>query len=156
MFKTIISIALFTTLMSSVAAQGEQGYPGAVKRVDLRLIDEVQYNANQPVRKTFADSEYSGWVSNDGNWFIKGNVVHTRLRCGTYQLGVQLGKGSPACLNVKWLSGVYYGTRREHCNSAVLVHQGGGEVEEIKLLVEQATCVRIVTKCTGVCEHPEK
>jgi len=152
----IFTIALMS-LNTLVLAVEKQSYPGAVNKTDIRLISETQFNPKDAVRKNFGDGNFSGWVSTDSNWYIKGRVPHSRLRCVTYELGVQLGKGAPACLNVKWVSGVHYGTRKSQCNSSDMLHIGGGEVPEFKTVLREATCVRIVTRCSGGgCEGAEE
>ena len=154
--KLSIYIIVLILTSSLVSADEKQSYPGAVNRTDIRLISESQFNPKDALKKTFQDGNFSGWLSTDANWYIKGRVPHTRLRCATYELGVQLGKGAPACLNVKWISGVHYGTRKSQCNSTTMEHSGGGEVPEFKTKLNDATCVRIITKCTGVCEGAEQ
>ena len=92
-----------------------------------------------------------GEIRTTGAWSISNTVVHTRLRCATYETGIQLGKGDPACSQVQWLTNVQYGTRQTHCNSATLVHTGGGEFSGMAGVIEAATCVRVVTRCMGTC-----
>jgi len=153
--QIIYSLAIF--FLSTLApAEDKQSYPGAVNRTDIRLISETQFNPKNALKKKFQDGNFSGWLSTDTNWYIKGRVPHPRLLCATYELGVQLGKGAPACLNVKWIPGVHYGTRLNQCNSSDMEHVGGGEVLAFNAELYEATCVRIITKCTGACDGAEK
>jgi len=157
MSKIIFYAAILMQASAVTHAAEKQTYPGAVNKTDIRLISESRFNPKDAVKKNFDDGNFSGWVSSDSNWIIKGRVPHSRLLCVTYELGVQLGKGAPACLNVKWITAVHYGTRRSQCNSAEMQHTGGGEVPEFKTRLLEATCVRIVTKCSGdACEGAEK
>lgn len=149
--KKISLLILVSAVAFSVSAEEESGYPGAVSKIDLPLVADTQFSQKHSLKKSFQDREVEGWLSEDTNWYIKGTVEHQRLRCATYRLGVQLGKGKPACLNVQWLTNVYYGTLRKQCNSAPVVHVGGGEMPELANLLTQATCVRVVTSCSGHC-----
>lgn len=156
MIKKIALISLLSLFTLPAYAQDEQGYTGAVRKIDLPLVAETRFNKKQDLKKSFQDRDVEGWLNADGNWYIKGIVTHQRLRCATYQLGVQLGKGNPACLNVEWITDVQYGTMKKHCNSAPREHVGGGEMVELRNILKDATCVKVVTRCTGVCDRPEK
>jgi len=142
-------------LFLSFSANAED-YPGAVKIYDIKLNQETQFNAKQPLKKTFKDFNAKGWLSENGEWHIKGIVTHNRLRCATYQLGIQLGKGNPACLNIAWLTDVQYGTTRQHCNSSPLEHVGGGNITALTNILKDATCARVVVRCTGTCDKASK
>jgi len=153
MYKhSLLSITL-SLLTFSVNATD---YPGAVKIYDIKLNQETQFNAKQALKKTFKDFNTEGWLADNGEWHIKGTVTHNRLRCATYQLGVQLGKGNPACLNIEWLTDVQYGTTRQHCNSSPLVHVGGGNLPALTNILKDATCARVVVRCTGTCDKASK
>ena len=118
-----------------------------VSTLNVPLNLSSKPNTDQPLTREFS----RGWIQQTGAWHISNAVAHTRLRCATYETGIQLGKGNPACSNVEWLTNVNYGTRRTHCNSATLVHTGGGEFANMTDLFEASTCVRVVTRCEGVC-----
>lgn len=92
-----------------------------------------------------------GWLDKKGAWHISAEVQHGRVRCGTYRTGIQLGKGTPACTDVNWFTGVAYATRLRHCNSATRVHTGGGEFSDVANRVADVTCVRFVVRCEGTC-----
>jgi hypothetical protein len=151
MLNKVSVIIFLSSVVFSVCAEQATGYPGAVSKIDLPLVAETQFNQKQSLKKTFREGDLEGWLSTDSNWYIKGTVTHTRLRCATYSLGIQLGKGNPACLNVKWLTRVSYGTSRKQCNSAPMIHAGGGDMPELANVLKEATCVRVVTRCTGAC-----
>lgn len=138
-------------LLLPAGLYAEQQASSIIKSIDIQLIEKTRFNKNEPLKKVFKDFEYEGWLNSEGDWNIKGKVSHDRLRCAHYELGIQLGKGSPACLNVAWLSGIYYGTRKEQCNSVAMNHSGGGEIESLATELKYITCVKIVTKCTGTC-----
>lgn len=147
----LLVIAPILTMLLPSPVCAEDPKSDIVKYIDIQLIEKTRFNKNEPLKKTFKDHEYQGWFNSDGDWSIKGTVAHGRLRCGTYQLGVQLGKGIPACLNIEWISEITYGTRKEQCNSVIMAHSGGGYLELLKEKLSEATCVKVVTRCTGTC-----
>lgn len=151
MLKKILLFTSSFILLAPVYGDDDIDDPGVVKTVDLPLTAEMRFTEEQPLRKTFQDDGVKGWLTSDSEWFINGTVSHSRLRCATYRLGVQLGKGHPGCLNTEWVTGVQYGTRQTQCNSATLIHEGGGEMPELSDILKDATCVRVVTHCEGVC-----
>lgn len=125
-----------------------------VNILDFPLKLSPRTSTDQAVSKEFSQSEAQGSIQQTGAWNIRSAVVHTRLRCGTYETGIQLGKGNPACSNVEWLTDIDYRTRRTHCNSATLAHTGSGEFANMAELFGASTCVRVVTRCEGVCRPP--
>ena len=62
-----------------------------------------------------------------------------------------LGLGNPGCSNVRWLTNVEPGTRRVHCNSATLIHQGGGQSAVVRGAFSASSCARVVVRCEGPC-----
>ena len=120
----------------------------AVRVMDLPLQPPKIVVEGEPVRWTFSDFNVSGWLDENGNWQIHSEVSHGRIRCATYQIGVQLGKGLPACNNFQWLTGVEFAPQVRHCNSATRIHKGGGRYTDMEA-VASATCARIVVRCEG-------
>ncbi len=118
---------------------------------ELPLKPSTKPNTEQPLTKEFQRRETQGWIRETGVWDINKTVTHTRLRCAIYETGIQLGKGNPGCSQVEWLTDIDYGTRQRHCNSATLIHTGGGEFAGINGIFEALTCVRVVIRCQGVC-----
>jgi len=105
----------------------------------------------QPATKELQGRDARGQVSESGTWSIRTAVTHTRLRCATYETGIRLGQGNADCSSVRWLSPVQFGTRQTHCNSAALIHTGGGEIPMTKDTFDLSNCVRVVTRCNGAC-----
>jgi hypothetical protein len=144
-------------LLASCAAQepgeraGEAPSEGSriVRTVDLPLTPVA--GAQQPGAKAFQGRDIQGEVGPSGAWSIRTAVTHTRLRCATFETGIQLGRGDAACSSVRWLSNAQFGTRQTHCNSATLIHSGGGELPVTRDVLDQSNCVRVVTRCTGPC-----
>ena len=149
----IILLTSCTTTDHKETASDENSPDGhrIVNVLDIPLNLSSQPSTEQPLAREFSRGETQGWIQQTGAWHISSTVVHTRLRCATYKTGIQLGKGNPACSNVEWLTNVDYGTKRTHCNSATLVHTGGGEFANMTDLFEASTCVRVVIRCGGVC-----
>ncbi len=129
--------------------EGARAAPTRVVRVmDLPLQPPRVIVEGEPVRWTFRDFNVSGWLDENGDWHVRSEVSHGRIRCAAYEVGVQLGKGLPACSNFQRLNGVAWATRVRHCNSATRIHSGGGSFADTKA-VEAATCARVVVRCEG-------
>lgn len=122
-----------------------------VRQAELPVTLSTQTAGDQPSRKAFQRQGTAGWLDETGGWHISREVHHGRLRCGTYETGIQLGRGNPACSDVEWLTGVEYATRLRHCNSATRIHAGGGQIADGANRFAQTTCVRVVVRCEGTC-----
>ena len=122
-----------------------------VGTLDLPLSPAPASGVQQPATKEFQGRDARGRIGESGAWSIRTSVTHTRLRCATYETGIQLGQGNADCSNVRWLSTAQFGTEQTHCNSATLVHTGGGELPATNETFELYNCVRVVTRCTGAC-----
>ena len=122
-----------------------------VNTLDLPLSLVPTLAARQPATKEFQRRDTQGQVSESGTWSIRTAVAHTRLRCATYETGIQLGRGNADCSSAQWLSAVQFGTRQTHCNSVTLIHTGGGELAVMKDTFGESNCVRVVTRCNGPC-----
>jgi hypothetical protein len=122
-----------------------------VRQVELPVESSAEIINGQSARKTFHRQGVQGWLDETGAWRIEGEVHHGRLRCATYETGIQLGRGNPACADVEWLTGVEYATRVRHCNSASRVHAGGGEFSDMANRFNEVSCVRVLVRCEGAC-----
>ena len=122
-----------------------------VRQVELTVASSAAAVPGQASRKTFQKQGVQGWLDETGAWHIEGEVDHGRLRCGTYQMGIQFGRGNPACSAAEWLTGVEYATRLRHCNSATRLHTGGGRFPQAGNRFEEVNCVRVLVRCEGVC-----
>ena len=134
-----------------ISDENGSGTYRVVSTLDVPLKLSSKPDTEKAVSKEFSQGETRGRIQQAGAWNIRSAVVHTRLRCGTYETGIQLGKGNPTCTDVEWLTDIDYRTRQTHCNSAVLVHTGGGEFANMTDIFEASTCVRVVTRCEGAC-----
>ena len=119
--------------------------------IDLPLTPTSRPGAKQPAAKEFQGRDTQGHVDESDAWSIRKAVAHTRLRCATYETGIQLGQRNADCSEARWLSALQLGTRQTHCNGATLIHAGGGELRLTKDTFQASNCVRVVTRCSGAC-----
>jgi len=124
---------------------------GIVRQVELPLASSAASIHGQPAKKTFQRQGVEGWLDEAGAWQLEAEVDHGRLRCATYETGIQLGRGTPACADAEWLTGVEYATRLRHCNSATRLHAGGGVFPQAADRFEEISCVRVLVRCEGAC-----
>jgi len=146
-------LLLVVALLAACTAPKEQPEDSyrVVNRVDIELRPVQAMADDQPFQRSFDQRNIEGAFTESGAWSIKGVVEHNRLRCGTYEMGLQIGNGAPACTAVKWLNNIQYRTRERQCNSAALLHSGGGDMALSREQLAGATCVRVVTRCSGTC-----
>ena len=90
-------------------------------------------------------------VEADGKYIGSVELGHIDRREGTCELGIQIGRGDSSCTDVSWLGGIDFATRLTHCNGAVRIHAGEGNVGLDTKAVAAANCVRVVTRCSGGC-----
>lgn len=133
------------------SADGETPVASAriVRTTDVPLTGLSVKADGQLSNRTFETSGTSGWLDATGAWQIRSKVPHTRLRCGTYEVGMQLGRGDGGCSDVRWVTDVEYVTRERQCNSATQIHSGRGIISVAQF--ETASCVRVVVRCAGTC-----
>jgi hypothetical protein len=122
-----------------------------VRQLELPLGSSAQTISGQPSRSTFQKQGIQGWLDETAAWHISGEVHHGRLRCATYETGLQLGRGNPGCSNVEWLTDVEYVTRMRHCNNVTRLHVGEGRFSGIASRLEEVSCVRVAVRCEGTC-----
>jgi hypothetical protein len=95
-------------------------------------------------------NDIKGWLRDNGDIYIEGYLNHNHLRCGTYELGIQFGKGN-GCVNVEWLTEPKYVSHKRQCNQAVLHHRGNQKVPEIVPHFKDVTCGQLLIRCEGTC-----
>ncbi len=142
---------LLPVLLLVACATNDPQQARIFRQVELPVSSVGPALDNQPARKTFQGKGIEGWLDQTGAWQLKGEVHHTRLRCGSYELGIQLGRGSPACSEVDWLTGVEFVTRLRHCNSASRLHVGGGQFASLVGRFAEVGCARVLVRCEGTC-----
>ncbi len=152
-----LAVGLLLVAFGGCAQQPGDGSPSpdrnfrTVERHELVLSPFTTGIGDQTRQKSFRDRGIQGWVREDGRWSIEGPVRHSRLLCGTYQMGVQIGKGANACGLAEWSTPVTYGPDRLQCNGATLIHSGSGQSSAFAEQVANANCVRVLVRCTGSC-----
>lgn len=95
-------------------------------------------------------SDTKAWLRDNGELFIEGFIQHNHFRCGTYELGIQFGKGD-GCANVEWLSDPIYVSHKRQCNQAVLHHKGYQKAPAMVEKFNQVTCGQLLIRCEGTC-----
>jgi hypothetical protein len=103
-------------------------------------------------RIDFRAFDFSGFLLGDGSWQVSSPVTHAGLVCGTYEVGVRFGIGSPGCTDVRWLSEpMFIGSRRQ-CNAPTVDHVGGETTPRLGSQLPGITCVEREVRCTGNCK----
>jgi hypothetical protein len=144
----LVACAAIDPNRSTSGGGGASAQPHIIRALQLPLQPPTLIVQGEPSKWTFRDFNVSGWVDENGFWDIRSEISHGRIPCATYEVGVQLGRGRPACSNVDWLTNVEYGSRVRHCNSATRIHSGGGRFFDTSA-VEAANCARVVVRCDG-------
>jgi hypothetical protein len=126
--------------------------PRILRTVELPLSTAVPSLSGQPSIRSFSGAGLNGQVNSAGEWTIRAKIGHTRLRCGIYEVGMQLGHGDSQCIDVRWITGIEFVTRERQCNSSTRIHAGGGQFSStVGRVVGAANCVRAVVRCQGTC-----
>jgi len=133
------------------AAQRSSEKPAATPQ-DIRQADRPLMPATDGSAAGIFDVGFArGALDSDGDWRVRGEITHSRLRCGRYQLGVRFGAGDASCANVDWRTELLTSPERRQCNSATLVHTGGGTLDLSTDTIASLNCARVVVRCTGAC-----
>lgn len=135
---------------SAPSAKPEDSYR-VLSRETIPLQPAVRVVEGQPFRRNFEQFDTRGTINDSGRWTIEDVVNHSRLLCGTYEVGLQLGRGAAGCPQAEWFNEPEFGTRERHCNSASRIHAGGGSLPVTREQVESANCVRVLVRCSGTC-----
>ena len=122
-----------------------------VRSSEVTLAAQSATGKAGSTRRDFRQRDMEGWINAAGEWHFSGLVSHGRLRCGVYEVGIQLGRGARGCLQTEWLTPSQFATRRRQCNSATVNHSGDGTLEVSPEQVGTATCVRVLVRCSGTC-----
>lgn len=162
-FKNLVASAALLAVSPLLSASdfdvrrsgAEGGVPSATQLNGklARAVAEPVYNDKQTPRYDFDFKAVNAWLNAKGEWFVSGQLRHTRALCATYYMGLRFGKGTNGCFNVEWLSEPVYGPGVRHCNEAVLTHTGGGNLNNIdKARFAEITCARLEVRCEGQCD----
>jgi hypothetical protein len=134
-----------TALPSQAAAQRSQAaaqYP------------KVTMEGFKLQRKDFRFGSYTGWLKREGEWHVEGPIRHRGRLCGTYELGMRFGVGSPDCTDVKWVSEPRFVTSQSQCNDAEMLHSGTEIDAALAKRFDAITCAERVVRCSGNCKQP--
>lgn len=150
----IAAILGLTSLLAGTAAAVDQ---------DLELNESGVNAAAQPTYSLTAEptpirldfdfraGETKAWVNKDGDFQIQGSLKHRGLLCGSYQMGIRFGIGSPACLNVEWITEPIFVTSQTQCNGARVMHLGGDNDPGLAAKITRITCAERIIRCSGNC-----
>jgi hypothetical protein len=146
--RGIVSIVCFFGCAGIVLAKDtvEKKYSAVAQRsVDFGV-------GASPQKINFKFDGGSAWLRENGTFQVEAEVKHESLLCGTYEIGIRFGIGSPACTNVSWLSKTRFISKRKQCNHAWMVHQGTDTETGIVDDMDIISCAQLVVKCTGKCK----
>jgi hypothetical protein len=135
----------------NASSEQEAGQGRVVRQSQFPLGEASGGGSGQLARRSFQGRGMQGWVDESGAWHLSGEVHHDRLRCATYEAGVQFATGGPGCASANWLGQVSYGTRLRHCNAASRLHSGGNSIPGMGGRFASLSCARVVIRCQGTC-----
>lgn len=120
---------------------------------ETRLPLQTERAGAQPAERrwTFTTQSIQGSLDGSGDWSLRTEIEHPRLRCATYEAGIRVGRGDSSCDNVEWLTAPQFGPERRQCNQATVVHTGNGRVELPQAAIGSINCVGVVLRCRGAC-----
>ena len=113
---------------------------------------QIAYEGFKLQRKDFRFGGYAAWLKRGGEWQVEGPVRHRGLICGTYELGLRFGVGSPDCTDVRWVSPVAFVTSQTQCNDAEMPHVGNEIDPALQDQFDAITCAERVVRCSGNCK----
>jgi hypothetical protein len=155
MWKLLPVCLLVACAASDPHPSASDGNQRAQERIVTQFVAPLASSTTaipgQPSRKSFQRQGIEGWLDDSGAWHIRSEIQHGRLRCATYETGIQLGRGGQACSSPEWLTDVYYATSLLHCNSATRLHEGGGNIPAEENRLDEVNCVRVLVRCEGAC-----
>jgi hypothetical protein len=128
-------------------------YSETMKKITAVAKKPALVLPNDPLQLDFVfdkASDLKAWLRDNGDFLLEGYIRHNHFRCGTYELGIQFGKGD-GCVNVEWLSQPVYISRHRQCNQAVLHHDGAANVPELAGKFNEVTCAQLSIRCNGIC-----
>lgn len=97
------------------------------------------------------ESFQPGGSGADGAWRVRAEIMHPRLRCASYAVGVRFGSGDADCSDVDWQTSAEFLPTRRPCNNATVIHSGEGVVGRSADMIQTLSCARVMVRCTGAC-----
>ncbi|WP_295884614.1 hypothetical protein [uncultured Thiohalocapsa sp.] len=130
------------------AGGGDQsGEPRIVRQIERPLLPATGGDADRAFLGGFA----RGSLDADGTWQVRADIMHPRLRCATYSVGVRFGSGDAACDEVQWQTDAEFLPARRQCNNASAIHSGQGRLDLPPEAIAALSCARVMVRCTGAC-----
>jgi hypothetical protein len=143
----VVAIAAGCSTKQASEGAPDAGEPRVVRQMDIPLLPSA---AGADVRR-FSDGAIRGDLDATGNWQVRGEIEHPRLRCATYRMSLRFGIGEGGCNAVEWLTPAVSLPSRKQCNNATLIHSGNGLVELSQERLDALSCVRVTLQCSGGC-----
>jgi hypothetical protein len=146
----LIAVAVAGCAGSGADSSNGDGQSDAVQVVGEAVMRLESAAPGDGVR-TFGDRLTRGQVDAIGAWTLRSEITHRRLRCATYEAGLQVGRGDQGCTRVDWLGTPVFGSPMTQCNGATRIHSRTGNLGLGAQATADANCVRVLTLCTGPC-----
>ena len=149
------AIALLSALIAGKAWSAEQQLESDESGLSAQARPTYSLDAKPHVNRLdfdFRAGESTAWLNSDGDFHLRGWVLHRGLLCATYRMGMRFGIGAPGCLNVEWISDPVYVTSQFQCNGARVAHDGGDTAPAMGAQIAKITCAERVIRCSGSCK----
>lgn len=132
------------------ARQEEMGQTSRVARqLDFPLLAASSAPATSPL--SFQAPGVRGTLAPTGDWTLRVEVAHPRLRCASYAVGLRFGSGNADCSSVDWSTPTAFASPRPQCNNASQIHTSSGTLGTPATEIAALNCARVVVRCTGAC-----
>ncbi|WP_328987692.1 hypothetical protein [Thiorhodovibrio winogradskyi] len=158
--RAFFTLSACVALLGCAAAPDSGGTPGdGVAESQARIVRQMD-RPLQPASQAGGPRQFSGSFGRGslnttgnatGEWQVRAEVTHGRLRCATYALGVRFGVGNASCSEVDWKSRMEWSDGRQQCNSATLVHSATGRLDSRRRDLSALNCVQVSVGCRGTC-----
>jgi hypothetical protein len=152
-WRVAAAVVLGATLLAGCATEqaDDDGAAAAAPRIVAQIDRPLRSGSAPGGERVFQDGFVRGTLSPTGQWRLRGEIEHPRLRCATYQVGLRFGRGDAECAAVDWQTDTAFAPSRMQCNNATVVHTGEGAVALSPEALRALNCVRISVRCTGAC-----
>lgn len=141
-------------LMPANVVRADSNSKAVVKKYSAVAHKPMDFgSSNLPKKLEFRFDGAKAWLRDNGDFGVDAEIKHQWLLCGTYEVGIRFGIGSPAsCANVSWVTEAQYISRRKQCNNAWMAHAGNGNSIDAATDFPRITCAQLLIKCTGKCK----
>lgn len=120
-----------------------------MRQLDLPLL--AAGSALTTGTRSFQASGVRGTLAPTGEWTLRVEVAHPRLRCASYEVGLRFGSGNADCSSVDWSTPTAFASPRPQCNNASQIHTSSGTLGASATEIAALNCARVVVRCTGAC-----